>query len=98
VIATEQKAASIGGAVPHPRAQSRLDTFYMLREDGLEKEDQRLHDVFVLHELIHGGQGLMQKQEKRCGQPFSTISPTNTLAKPATIWATGCETCCPRVC
>ena len=25
--------------------------------------------------------------------PFSTISPTNTLLKPATIWATGMETC-----
>jgi hypothetical protein len=94
--ATEQTAASIERAVPHPHAQSLLGTFYTLREDGLEKEDQGLHDGFVLHELANGSRSDIKK--KKMGQPFSTISPTNTFPKPATIWATGCETCCPRVC
>ena len=84
--------------VLHPLDPSRADTSGKLHASGRAREGQCPRVASARH-------GLRDiRWMRRCIGPktryipVSTISPTNTLAKPATIWATGCETCCPVDC
>jgi hypothetical protein len=76
----------------HPLGLFLADEADTLLVDGLEKGD-----LYRLVELAPRvlNQGVRSTRGKKRGDqvPFSMISPTKTLAKPATICAIGWETC-----
>jgi hypothetical protein len=64
----------------------------MLPANDLVTKAQFRPDVSVLHELQKKRIQVFHLFHGKFKGPFSTISPTKTLEKPAMICATGCET------
>jgi hypothetical protein len=85
-----QRARSLPGTCGRPHA------------GDLETGVLSLRDAPGLHELRTDAIRLIYLSRDQGGGerhlPFSTISPTKTLVNPATICATGMDTCWPRLC
>jgi hypothetical protein len=86
-----RKASSRRLGVRLPPAQSPAGTHNRPLADGPVTVDPHLLSVLV--PLVLEACLRREDEGRLLNEPFSTISPTNTFEKPATIWATGIDTC-----
>ena len=94
----EQTVAWISAGALHQHVQFPVDKDDRPRVDDLVTKGLSLPSALAQHGLeIYINQPI-DEQMANIFAPFSTISPTNTFENPATIWATGCDTCRPMVC